>query len=344
MQTDNHENFHQEKADIVEAGFRSTTYQHSDDTSGRVNGINQYVHIFTNPYYTAYFTRSRKDRLTIIKLLSRGDITFCFNEASYALMQELGLSEKQLNNLKERNITGELSEKEANAHMLEMFPNPKKRQNSKRIILEGAAIIAYRNRDDALLQLIADDAPQYKRIVEDLGLCWIHDGRHYNKLNPVVSLHRTILDAFIGEYWDYYQCLLDYKENPTAKMKERLSREFDELFSRKTGYEDLDERIAKTLAKKKELLLVLEHPHIPLHNNPAELGARVQARKRDIHLQTKNEKGTEAKDTFATIVQTAIKLGVNVYDYFYDRISKNYKMPSLASLISAKVEPATASP
>ena len=70
-----------------------------------------------------------------------------------------------------------------------------------------------------------------------------------------------------------------------------------------------------------------------MHNNSAELGARVQARVRDINLQTITENGTRSKDTFLTIVQTAKKLGVNIYDYIYDRISKKFERPSLATLI-----------
>ena len=41
----------------------------------------------------------------------------------------------------------------------------------------------------------------------------------------------------------------------------------------------LDQRIAKTKANKGELLMVLRHPEIPLHNNPAELGSRERVRK-----------------------------------------------------------------
>jgi hypothetical protein len=46
--------------------------------------------------------------------------------------------------------------------------------------------------------------------------------------------------------------------------------------------------------------------------------------------------GTKANDIFMTIVQTAKKLGVSAYDYIYDRVSKNYCMPSLSLLIKAK--------
>jgi len=46
--------------------------------------------------------------------------------------------------------------------------------------------------------------------------------------------------------------------------------------------------------------------------------------------------GTESKDTFMTIMQTAKKQAVNFYHYIGDRIKKKYEMPSLASLITAR--------
>ena len=58
-----------EKAEVVAAGIASTEWQHIDDTGTRVKGENQYCHILCNPYYTAYFTRPHKTRLTLIHLL-----------------------------------------------------------------------------------------------------------------------------------------------------------------------------------------------------------------------------------------------------------------------------------
>jgi len=63
---------------------------------------------------------------------------------------------------------------------------------------------------------------------------------------------------------------------------------------------------------------------------------RTQARKRDVSFQTKNEKGTQAKDTMMTVVETAKKMLVNVFEYIHDRICKKYEMPSLASIISSQ--------
>lgn len=66
-------------------------------------------------------------------------------------------------------------------------------------------------------------------------------------------------------------------------MATQLSLQFDYLFATTTGYDALDQRILLTRTKKTELLLVLDHPFLPTHNNASELGTRVQARIRDIN-------------------------------------------------------------
>jgi len=116
----------------------------------------------------------------------------------------------------------------------------------------------------------------------------------------------------------------------------------DTLFARHTGYWHLDERIAKTAAKKEALLGVLDHPEVPLHHNPAELGARQRVRKRDVSFGPRSQAGITAWDVFGTITQTAAKLGVNVAHYFYDRLSGAYRMPSLAALITQRAAEAHA--
>jgi len=105
-----------------------------------------------------------------------------------------------------------------------------------------------------------------------------------------------------------------------------------------TGYDALDQRIAKTKAKKSSMLLVLDHPEIPLHNNPAELGARKRVRKRVVSFGTRTILGTKAWDTFMSISATAKKLGINFYDYICDRISGTCQMLSMAELITKRAQ------
>jgi regulator of replication initiation timing len=334
--TDHNAQFHAKKKDIVKAGLPSSTYQQMDDTGAKVNGKNYYTHILCNQYYTAYFTRPNKNRLTVLEILAQQELSFEFNESAYALMSEMGLSSEVLAKAKDQIRTKMiLNRQEVEVLLSSLFPEENTYKRSRRIILEASAIIAYQKLSYAIKILLTDDAPQFKEITELLALCWVHDARHYKKLTPIVEEHQNKLNSFLDSYWDYYYKLLDYKNAPSSDLMQSLEAEFDVIFSTKTGYDQLDERIEKTKLKKDSLLLVLQHPELPLHNNDSELGARVQARYRDISFQTKNLKGTECKDTFMTIVETARKLGVNVCNYIFDRISNKFKMPSLASLIEA---------
>jgi hypothetical protein len=229
-------------------------------------------------------------------------------------------------------------EKSMDALLDELLPDEERNALYWTRIKEAAAIAAYHQETGipVVKVLFGDDAPQFKLLTEETGLCWVHDGRHYKKLSPVVPYHATLLEAFRDRYWDFYAKLLVFKGNPTGEMAVSLSGEFDELFATKTGYEDLDERIAKTRGKKEMLLLVLRYPELPLHNNACELEARVAARRRDVSLHTRSKEGTQACDTMTSIVRTAKKLNVSAFKYIRDRVSQAFRLPSLADLIRAR--------
>ena len=338
MLTNKHESFHQEKDEIVEAGRQATRYQGLDDTSARVNGQNHHTFILCSPFYAAYFTLPKKDRLTVLRLLCRGQLFHQFTPQTEALLVEFGLPDKSLKKLQKEKLCPDSLFSSEDCHRLfdTLFPGPRKYATYKRYILEASAIVYYRNSSHALDILMSDDAPQFQLLALHQALCWIHALRHYKKLKPLLKYYQQQIDDFLEKAWDFYQKLLNYKDQPDPKIAEMLRTEFDSLFSIQTGYESLDARIAITRSKKEALLLVLTYPFIPLHNNDSELGARKQARYRDIHLQNKNEKGVQAKDTFMTLSQTARKLSVNFYYYLHDRITKKFQMPSLASLITQK--------
>jgi hypothetical protein len=186
--------------------------------------------------------------------------------------------------------------------------------------------------------LVCDDAPQFNWLTVELALCWVHEGRHYKKLAPCVSYHQALLTAFQAQFWDFYANLLAYRVAPSPAAKVRLTAEFERIFATVTGYQQLDDRIAKTQLKRASLLLVLEHPEIPLHNYPAELGARQRVRKRDVSFGPQTADGAQAWDTFQTLTATAQKLGVSIYHYIRDRVTAAYELPSLADLIMERTQ------
>jgi len=330
------DSFAQEFDDIVSAGLSSTPYQQTDDTSARVAGNFWHTHILCNPFYAAYFTRPQKDRLTVLEILQNtSDVRFQLGEETLHLLRtEFDIPKKWQRAIEE--IGNVECGKTSFALLLQEWFGNGNRQ--VRIAIEqAAAIVYYRHQTSVPVveTIVCDDAGQFKLLTERLALCWIHAGRHYEKLSPVVPRHAKLLDSFADRYWNYYRSLQEYRAGPSDQMAASLRMEFDELFSTRTGYAALDDRIAKTAAKRDELLTVLSVPGVPLHNNASELQARVSARRRDVSLHSRSVRGARSMDIFTTLIQTSKILGVSAYAYLRDRISRRFELPSLATSIEA---------
>ena len=329
-----HDTFHQDKTDIIKAGIQSSSYQHIDDTGARVKGTNQYFTVLCNDYFSAFFTNPKKDRLTVIGILSqKEELSFLINPYTISFLEERKLKAQVLSSLQPFLNMGVMTREKFEKELNLLIPDLKDRHRT--MILEAAAITAYQENHStpAIHRLVCDDAKQFYHITTLRGLCWVHEERHYQKLVPFLPAHQKLVNDFRSKIWDYYYELTEYKKNPNEKEKIRLSNLFDDIFSTKTGYDDLDYRIQMTKKKKDSLLVVLDYPDTPLHNNPAELAIRMYVIKRKISFGTRSDEGTKSWETFFTIMDTCRKLGINFRNYLYDRISNQNKMPSLSSFI-----------
>ena len=186
--------------------------------------------------------------------------------------------------------------------------------------------------------MMSDDAKQFMFLAVYHALCWIHEIRHYRKMNPILEWHKKKLNHFLQLIYDYYEQLKEYKKHPTQKQKKFLEKRFDEIFSMKTGYQELDDRIALTRKKKEKLILVLKYPQIPLHNNPAEIALRELVIKKKISYGTKSEEGRIAWENMMTIMDTCRKHDVSFMEYVKDIFSREYSMPRLSTLILEKAK------
>ncbi len=334
------EPFHPESVAVVRAGLASSPWQHLDSPATRVNGKNEHCHVLCNPFYTAYCTLPSKDRLSLLRVLRGGtEPAFRLNELAFSLLPQLGVAHKWCQKLKLLlPYEQECNEAQRDALLDEHWPTLG--ESLPKLIKDGLAIAAYRTQTafPVVELLICDDAPQFNWLTVELALCWIHEFRHYKKLVPHLPYHRQLLESFKESFWKLYRQLLTYRHHPNQEEADALRGEFEQLFEQTTGYQQLDERKARTLAKKEALLVVLIHPEILLHNNPAELGARQRVRKRDVSLQARTSEGIGAWDTFQTLVSTAKKLGVNIYQYLSDRMTHTNQLPSLAALIEERAK------
>jgi hypothetical protein len=330
--------FHAEKDEVHRAGQASSPWHQLDDTGQRVDGVNQYCHVLGNPLYSIYRTLPRKDRPTVLAVLRGTDTPrYLVNEVAVALAASFKVSGAVLSWFQDRLPWGEeLAEPAFTAAYtasLAMIGG-----EAKKKLFEAAALAAYRAQTDVpvVRTLLGDDARQFDALTDERALCWVHEGRHYAKLTPMVEPFQKELEEFQDCFWDYYRELRAYRLCPTPEEASRLDRVFDTLFSTEVEYQDLAERIAKTRENKAELLLVLIHPELPLHNNDSELTVRGRKRKQDVSCGPRTSAGARAWDTMQSIVATARKLGVNIYEYLVDRVTGRGAVPRLADVITQR--------
>ena len=113
-------------------------------------------------------------------------------------------------------------------------------------------------------------------------------------------------------------------------------RDSDRLFSQTTAWAELNESLLKIHVRQETLLLVLEHPEIPLHNNLSENDIRQYVKKRKISEGTRSEAGRRARDTFLSLKTTCRKLGHSFWEYLQSRITGMTTVPPLGDLIHQK--------
>jgi hypothetical protein len=213
----------EEKRAIVEAGLASSPWQHMDDTGTRVDGENHHCQILCNPLYGAYFTTAHKDRLTIIDVLRNGrPRVYRINEDALDLLRRFGVSQRVAEQVGQLPLHQDWSEEELQRRLAEQIPDLS--EETRRRMMEAAALAAYHAESGHVRLLVCDDARQFKLVADQLALCWIHDGRHYQSMTPCVPQHREWLEAFRKRYWDFYKQLLVYRQDPAPERGGAVAR------------------------------------------------------------------------------------------------------------------------
>ncbi len=332
-----------EQREILRIGIANSPYTQIDGTMSKERGVRKATQMICGEYFSIFYTMDNKSRLEVLRaLLGKPEegLQVAYNEKSISLLKHFGVSQAdQLSLSKLFQAEQVISLANFRAHMEQVAPSIYAKKNMFARITESMALGYYHSQDDfpVVQSLLSDDAPEYKKIAAvQEPLCWVHDNRHYKKLVPKIQIHYDILEQIQQEYWIFYAQLLDYKESTNleqALLKPILLVEFDRVFSQQTNYFQVNTCLERTLKNKKELLAVLDNPALPLHNNAAELEARRVVRKRDISLHTWSSKGTEVRDAFMSIVQTAARLNVSALEYIKDRVSQQYEMTPLATLV-----------
>ena len=181
--------------------------------------------------------------------------------------------------------------------------------------------------------MVTDSAHQYDGIACHHGHCWLHEIRHYTKLKPYLDLHRSILEKFIANLWKFYDLLKIFKSQSEIDLRRKVEQRFESMFTATTGYFELDKRIASTYKDRDKLLMALDFPEIPLHNNGSEIAVREGVLKRKISYGTRSELGRAAWENMLSLLDTCRKQKVSFFIYIKDIYSNNFSLPRLADMI-----------
>ena len=332
--TENLEEFHEEKKEILKAGLETSNYIQTDDTTAKHNGKNGYCTQIGNEFFTWFESTQSKSRINFLELLSNGvkEPLYTLNSIAVEYMEKQGLAQKWL--LKLENIKISITDKEKfNEWLIEVgIVTPK----NSRIVTEATLIGGLITQGIPVdLSIVSDGARQFN--IFDHALCWIHAERGVNRLIPLDDENKAFVESAREDIWNIYQKLKEYKSNPTDKMKQIINSEFDEFANKTTGYEALDKAVNSFKNNKSDLLKVLEKPYLPLHNNLSERDIRDYVKKRKISGSTRSENGRKARDTFASLKKTCKKLGISFLHYLKDRVFEDGNIPRLGESVRVAV-------
>jgi hypothetical protein len=331
--TEDKDIFHHEKDEILSAGLQVSSHVHVDDTGARHDGKNGYCTHIGNEFFAWFQSTNSKSRINFLEILRAGQKDYIINDDALEYMVNQGLAKSIVRLLKDncRKQFEDKTEWEAQLKELQIVNH-----RHVKIATEGALIGSILcNGVPKSLVIVSDDAGQFN--VFNHALCWIHAERLINKLIAPSEEKRKILEDVKGQIWDFYAELKEYKISPDETKRAQLQDRFREIFTQKTDFQMLNLALDRLYKNRNELLLVLDRPEIPLHNNLSENDIREYVKRRKISGGTRSDLGRQCRDTFISLKKTCRKLGVSFWKYLLDRISKRNEIPLLPELILDRV-------
>jgi hypothetical protein len=342
MVTQDHDQFHHEKDDLLPAAREVSTVLHTDDTTARHLGKNAHTLQIGNELFASFVTTWTKSRINFLEILRSPytDYVLSGDTVFYLEYFELPNYVLAILNTKTKDYlwTWE-SEKELIAQLRKWgIHNADHHQRIVEATLWGSLLEHGLYAD---VSFMSDGATTYKLLWFGHGLCWLHCERSVSRMIPLDSQQKRAYDTARDDIWRYYQRLKKYRDNPTERTRQRLESDFDVVFLKQSRWPELNDVMRAIHQKKSDLLLVLEHPEVPLHNNLSENDIRQFAKLRKISGSSRSELGRRCRDTFLSLKTTCRKLAISFRQFLQDRINGLNEIPPLGDIIRQRGSAAT---
>lgn len=332
--TEGKEQFHQEKDEILRVGLRVSGHIHVDDTGARHQGRNGYCTHIGNDWFAWFESTESKSRVNFLQLLRAGHTDYVLRGEALEYMVAQKLPKGPLDKLAACTDQVFADQTQWQAALKGWGITE---QRHVRIATEGALLGSVLEHGiNPQMAIVSDDAGQFDVLCH--ALCWIHAERVLAKLVGFNDSQREALEQVRTELWQLYRDLKVYQAEPTADAKLKLEQRFDALCTTKTCFASLNAALKRMHRNKAELLLVLERPELPLHNNLSETDIREYVKRRKISGGTRSEDGRRGRDTFASLKKTCRKLGISFWSYLNDRLLGKGAIAALPELIEARAQ------
>lgn len=327
--TEGKDEYHIEKDEILSVGMEISEFIQVDDTGARHDGKNGVCTFIGNNLFSYFKSTESKSRINFLELLRGANCDYVINADALSYMTAQGLPKKPLSQLSDWLPTTFKNADRWYSKLTELgVTGARHIQIATEGALLGSILEHGFNRD---LVIISDDAGQFNIFIH--ALCWIHAERTFRKLIGYNEGNIQALEETRSQIWNLYAMLKEYKESPMDEKKVCIECFFDEIFTRKTCFESLNLALKRIHKNKSELLLVLDRPEIPLHNNLSENDIREYVKKRKISGSTRSSTGRKCRDTFTSLKKTCRKLGISFWEYIKDRVTKRNAIPCLSALM-----------
>src|SRR5215212_10104225 len=314
--TKGHEAFHAEKAALKQAGLETACWISVDDTGARHLGSNGVTTQIGDDRFTSFDTVASKSRLMFRMTLRGAFQDYVINPAALLYRHEQDAPEALIDRLIEPDDRVFADEDVWTDHLIALGITGTK---AVRLASEAAVAGSLDHHDllpDAVI--VSDGAGQFDVLRH--GLCWIHAERLIHRLVTVTEEQRAAVALVRHLIWWFYRDLKLYRADPSSRAKAALKARFDRLFTRTTGFAELDELLARLQLHKAELLVTLERPEVPLNTNSSEQDVRDPVTIRKISGSTRAEDGRRCRDTFLSLKKTCQKNAISFWDYLGDRL------------------------
>ena len=322
--------FHTEKADLLSTGLACSDYIQVDDTQAKHNGNNGYCLFIGNENFSFFESTDSKNRLNFLSCLNQKSISFVLNEAALAYCSHHKLPQKYLDRLRCERFD------DLDAYLDYIASCGLTSEHHMRLMTEAALLDSFYDKGHLRnIKILSDDAGQFS-ISMNNALCWFHAERPLKKLVAVHPQNAQEIKICLDQFWQIYALLKAYKEAPNEDDRVVIETQFDQLCAVQTTSISLRSALGKLKSNRKKLLLVLDYPKLPLHNNLSENDIREYVMRRKISGSTRSEVGRMCRDTFVSLKKTCVKHGIRFWDFLIDRHMRHYTIPRLALLVKKK--------